>query len=321
MLSTSLKFPFEVYNVNLIPEEPTLENYAYVLEDGRFYLWFWNSLLIATITTVSNVLFDSLVGYTLCKFRFPGPHIVFIAILSTLMIPTEMLVIPWYLMSQQLGWLDSYWGIMFPGLMTAFGMFLMKQFFETVPDDFIEAARIDGLNEFQIWWTVAMPLVEPALAALAIFVFLGNWTAFLWPLIVTNSAGHVHAARRPFDLRRRGRRGVGADHDRRRDLDAADAGRVPDLPALHHPRRGDGGAEGMTGTDVRHVSRTPSTATTVLAPLFEGVKAHYAAPHGRDQPRASGDAGRDRHPDAGSTARRSRAALTRHRRRDRRRRR
>ncbi len=187
MISTSLKWPHEVYDVNLIPKEPTLENYTYVLEDGRFYLWFLNSIIIATITTASNLLFDSLVGYTLCKFRFPGRMIVFIAILSTLMIPTEMLVIPWYLMSQSFGWLDSYWGIMFPGLMTAFGTFLMKQFFESVPDDFIEAARIDGLNELQIWWTVAMPLVKPALAALAIFVFLGNWTAFLWPLIVTNS--------------------------------------------------------------------------------------------------------------------------------------
>ena len=113
--------------------------------------------------------------------------IVFVAILSTLMIPTEMLVIPWYLMSQSFGWLDSYWGIMFPGIMTGFGTFLMKQFFESVPDDFLDAARIDGLNEFQIWWEVAMPLVTPALSALAIFVFLGNWTAFLWPLIVTNS--------------------------------------------------------------------------------------------------------------------------------------
>ena len=187
MISTSLKWPHEVYNVNLIPIEPTLDNYTYVLEDGRFYMWFANSLIIATITTICNLLFDSLVGYTLCKFRFPGRYIIFIAILSTLMIPTEMLVIPWYLMSQQFGWLDSYWGIMFPGLMTAFGTFLMKQFFETVPDDFIEAARIDGLNELQIWWTVAMPLVKPALAALAIFVFLGNWTAFIWPLIVTNS--------------------------------------------------------------------------------------------------------------------------------------
>ena len=187
MISTSLKWPHEVYNVNLIPEEPTLENYTYVLEDGRFYMWFLNSVIIATATTISNLLFDSLVGYTLCKFRFPGRTLVFIAILSTLMIPTEMLVIPWYLMSQQFGWLNSYWGIMFPGLMTGFGTFLMKQFFESVPDDFIEAARIDGLNELQIWWTVAMPLVKPALAALAIFVFLGNWTAFLWPLIVSNS--------------------------------------------------------------------------------------------------------------------------------------
>ena len=187
MISTSLKWPHEVYNIRLIPIEPTIENYTFVLEDGRFYGWFANSIVIATITTISNLLFDSLVGYTLCKFRFPGRYIIFIAILSTLMIPTEMLVIPWYLMSQQFGWLDTYWGIMFPGLMTAFGTFLMKQFFESVPDDFIEAARIDGLNELQIWWTVAMPLVKPALAALAIFVFLGNWTAFIWPLIVTNS--------------------------------------------------------------------------------------------------------------------------------------
>jgi multiple sugar transport system permease protein len=89
-------------------------------------------------------------------------------------------------MSKDLGWLDSYWGIMFPGMMSGFGVFLMKQFFETVPDDYIHAARIDGLNEFAIWWKVAMPMVAPALSALAIFTFLGNWTAFLWPMIVSN---------------------------------------------------------------------------------------------------------------------------------------
>lgn len=187
MLSTSFKWPHEIYNLQIIPDEPTLENYIYVLEDGRFYNWFFNSLLVAVSTTVSAVLFDSMVGYTLCKFEFRGRFFVFVAILSTLMIPTEMLIIPWYTMATQFGWLDSYWGIMFPGMMTAFGTFLMKQFFESVPDDFIEAARIDGLNEFQIWWSVAMPLVTPALSALAIFIFLGNWTAFIWPLIVTNS--------------------------------------------------------------------------------------------------------------------------------------
>ena len=187
MFSTSLKTADQVYDLRLIPAAPTLANYIAVLADGRFMRWFFNSMLVAVIVTLSNCFFDSLVGYTLAKFEFRGRYFIFLAILSTLMIPTEMLVIPWYLMSSQLGWLDSYWGIMFPGMMTAFGTFLMKQFFETVPNDFIEAARVDGLNEFQIWWKVALPLVTPALSALAIFTFLGNWTAFFWPLIVTTS--------------------------------------------------------------------------------------------------------------------------------------
>jgi multiple sugar transport system permease protein len=188
MLSTSLKDASQVYDLRVIPTAPTLDNYIEILGDGRFTRWFINSMIVAVIVTLSNVFFDSLVGYTLAKFRFRGRYIVFIAILSTLMIPTEMLVLPWYLMASQFGWLDSYWGIMFPGIMTAFGTFLMKQFFEGVPDDFLEAARIDGLNEFTIWWKIAMPLVTPALSALAIFTFLGNWTAFFWPLIVTTSA-------------------------------------------------------------------------------------------------------------------------------------
>ncbi|MGO4524628.1 carbohydrate ABC transporter permease [Microvirga sp. 2MCAF35] len=188
MLSTSLKDASQVYDLRVIPAAPTLDNYIEILGDGRFTRWFVNSMVVAVIVTLSNVFFDSLVGYTLAKFRFRGRYIVFIAILSTLMIPTEMLVLPWYLMASQFGWLDSYWGIMFPGMMTAFGTFLMKQFFEGVPDDFLEAARIDGLNEFTIWWKIAMPLVTPALSALAIFTFLGNWTAFFWPLIVTTSA-------------------------------------------------------------------------------------------------------------------------------------
>lgn len=187
MFSTSLKSASQVYDLRLIPADPTFANYIAVMENSHFVRWFLNSTVVAVCVTCSNVFFDSLVGYTLAKFQFRGRQFVFIAILSTLMIPTEMLVIPWYLMSSQLGWLDSYWGIMFPGMMTGFGTFLMKQFFEGVPNDFLEAARVDGLNEFQIWWKVAMPLVTPALSALAIFTFLGNWTAFFWPLIVTTS--------------------------------------------------------------------------------------------------------------------------------------
>jgi multiple sugar transport system permease protein len=190
MFSTSLKTAADVYDLRMIPAAPTLENYVQVLSDGRFMRWFANSLGIAFAVTLSNVFFDSLIGYTLAKFQFRGRYFVFVAILSTLMIPTEMLVIPWYVMAKNFGWLDSYWGIMFPGMMTAFGAFLMKQFFETVPNDFLEAARVDGLNEFAIFWRIAMPLVTPALSALAIFTFLGNWTAFIWPLIVTNSKEH-----------------------------------------------------------------------------------------------------------------------------------
>jgi multiple sugar transport system permease protein len=187
MFSTSFKTAGQVYDLRLIPAAPTFANYVAILADGRFMRWFFNSMFVAVMVTLSNVFFDSLVGYTLAKFEFRGRYFIFLAILSTLMIPTEMLVIPWYLMSANLGWLDSYWGIMFPGMMTAFGTFLMKQFFEGVPNDFLEAARVDGLNEFQIFWKVAMPLVTPALSALAIFTFLGNWTAFFWPLIVTTS--------------------------------------------------------------------------------------------------------------------------------------
>ncbi|WP_293797099.1 carbohydrate ABC transporter permease [uncultured Bosea sp.] len=187
MFATSLKDSSEIYDLAFFPAHPTLGNYVTVLSDGRFLRWFANSFGIATAVTLSNVFFDSLVGYTLAKFQFRGRYLVFIAILSTLMIPTEMLVIPWYVMAKNFGWLDSYWGIMFPGMMTAFGTFLMKQFFETVPNDFLEAARIDGLNEFAIFWRIALPLVTPALSALAIFTFLSNWTAFIWPLIVTTS--------------------------------------------------------------------------------------------------------------------------------------
>ena len=183
---TSLKQGAEVFTLSMWPAQPTLANYAKILGDGRFPLWFLNSVLVALATTASVLFFDSLVGYTLAKYRFRGRGLVFVLILSTMMVPTEMLVIPWYVMAHSFGWIDTYWGIMFPGLMTGFGTFLMRQFFNSVPDELLDAARVDGLSEFRIWWTIAMPLVRPALAALAIFTFLSNWSAFLWPLIVTN---------------------------------------------------------------------------------------------------------------------------------------
>lgn len=184
MVLTSLKTGSDVYSFSLIPKPATLQNYAFVFTRTDFIRWFANSIILAVTAVSSVLLFDTLVGYTLCKMQFRGKQLVFILIMSTLMVPTEMLIIPWYLMSAELKWINTYWSIMFPGLITAFGIFMMRQFFEGVPDELLEAARIDGLNELGIYARIAVPLVLPAVSALAIFTFLGNWNAFLWPVII-----------------------------------------------------------------------------------------------------------------------------------------
>ena len=187
MISSSLKHAKDIYSLALIPPDPTLANYRHVLEETSYVRWFANSLIVAAITTVSVAFFDSLAGYVLAKFRFPLQNVIFVMILSTLMVPTEMLVIPWYLMSIELQWTDTYWGVMFPGVISAFGVFLMRQFFMTVPNELLDAGRIDGFSEFGLFWKIALPLVKPAVAALCIFTFLGNWNAYLWPLIAIRS--------------------------------------------------------------------------------------------------------------------------------------
>jgi multiple sugar transport system permease protein len=189
MLITALKPANEIFDLRLVPAHPTLDNYAQVLTRTQFPRWFGNSMLIAAITTISVAFFDTLVGYTLAKLQFRGRNLIFVVILATLMIPTEMLVIPWYIMSSARGWINTYWGIMFPGMISAFGIFLIRQFMSGVPDELLDAGRIDGVGEFGLFWRIALPQVRPAVAALAIFTFLGNWNAFLWPLIVIQSPG------------------------------------------------------------------------------------------------------------------------------------
>ncbi len=188
MVSSSLKDATQIFQMKLFPTAPTFENYRYLLlrEGSKFPKWFMNSAIVAVSTTASVLFFDSLLGYTLSKFRFPGKNVIFFLIVSTLMIPTEMLVIPWYAMSRAMKWVNTYWGIMFPGMISAFGVFLMRQFMSTIPDDLLDAARVDGRGEFMIFVTVVLPLVTPALATLAIFNFIGNWNAFLWPLIAAS---------------------------------------------------------------------------------------------------------------------------------------
>jgi multiple sugar transport system permease protein len=188
MLLASFKNADEIYRLTLFPSKPSMDNYIYIFTSrySMFTHWFLNSLFIAAVTTVSVLFFDSLLGYTLSKFNFPGKKIIFLIIMSTLMIPTEMLIIPWYSISVIMKWVDTRWGIMFPGMISAFGMFLMRQFMGSIPEDLLDAARIDGQGEFRIFLTIAVPLASSALATLAIFNFIGNWNAFLWPLIIAS---------------------------------------------------------------------------------------------------------------------------------------
>ncbi len=188
MLLSSFKEYREILSFQIWPERFTLVNYVEVLTRTAFPRWFLNSVIVAVGTTSSVLFFCALVGYVLAKLRFPGKNLIFIAILATLMVPTEMLVIPWFVMSADLGWVNTYWGLMFPGLIPGFGVFLMRQFFQTLPSDLFDAGRIDGVSEFGLFWRIGLPLVGPGLGALGIFAFIGNWNAFLWPLIVGQSA-------------------------------------------------------------------------------------------------------------------------------------
>lgn len=190
MISTSFKDATEIRQPHFFPNEPVIENYEEVILNTELPRWYLNSLIVAVISTVSVAFFDSLSGYVFAKYQFPGKRIIFLMFLSSLMVPTEMLVIPWYIMAVHppIGptWVDTHWGIMFPGVITAAGIFLMRQFMQGVPDELLDAARIDGVSEFGLFWRIAVPLSLPAIGALCIFNFLGNWNAFIWPLIATS---------------------------------------------------------------------------------------------------------------------------------------
>ncbi|MFC5449321.1 carbohydrate ABC transporter permease [Paenibacillus aestuarii] len=187
MIATSLKAPEDMYSLSLVPKTALWGHYADLFRQTEYGVWIVNSAIVAIWTTASVAVFDTLVGYIVAKFSFFGKQVIFLFILSTLMVPTEMLIIPWYLISTKLGWVDTYWGVLFPGFMTGFGIFLMKQFLESLPSELLDAARIDGLGELAILAKIVVPLSRSALATLCILTFLGSWNAFIWPLIVTQS--------------------------------------------------------------------------------------------------------------------------------------
>jgi multiple sugar transport system permease protein len=169
------------------PRVPQLHNYADLaaaLPIDRIYI---NSLIV-TISVTSLVLFtSSLTGFGFAKYHFPGRDTLFLLVLATMMIPFFLLLIPVFFIVKVLGWVDTYLGLIVPNAVTAYGIFLMRQFILGVPDELLDAARIDGSSEFGLYWRIVLPLSGPALAALTILAFLYHWNAFLWPLVVIRS--------------------------------------------------------------------------------------------------------------------------------------
>lgn len=189
MVITSIKPLQEIhtYPPRFYVLHPTLEPYRdlfRLLPMGRSLL---NSLWVATTVTLSNLVFCSMGGYAFAKLRFPGRNVIFFILLASMMIPWQVNLIPGYLIIRQLGWLNTFWALIIPKLALPFGIFLCRQYIMSIPDNVIEAARIDGCSELDIYRRVILPLMTPALATLAIFTFLAQWNDFVWPLVVIHS--------------------------------------------------------------------------------------------------------------------------------------
>ena len=187
LIGTSLKSPTEdifTFPPQIFPSQPTFNNFITVWDAEPFGLYLYNSAIVALTTVGLNLLFCSLAAYPLARLNFKGQKLIFTLILTTIAIPFQIVMIPLYILAVNLGLRNTYLGIILPNLASAFGIFLLRQALKAVPLELEEAARIDGCSELGIWWNIMIPAIRPALLTLAIFVFIGSWSDFLWPLII-----------------------------------------------------------------------------------------------------------------------------------------
>jgi len=189
MLLTSVKPEREARRVppTWLPETFTMENYATLFTKLDFPTYFVNSVIVAGAVTIGNVMFGAMLGYALAKLEFPGKRAVFALVLATLMIPGVVTFVPLFILVTNMGLTNTLAGMWLPFLSAPFGVFLMRQFILGLPDELIQAARVDGAGELRIFFSVIMPLCGPALATVAILTFLGSWNNFLWPLVVATT--------------------------------------------------------------------------------------------------------------------------------------
>lgn len=189
MLLGSFKTTGELRQVppTWVPEDPTLDNYRDLFDRLNFPRYFFNSTIVALAVTAGNMLFGSMLGYALAKLEFPGKRILFPLVLATLMVPAFVTFMPLFVIVTNLDLANTHWGLILPFLAGGLGVFLMRQFIMSIPDDLIEAARIDGAGEYTIFFRIVLPLCGPPLATLGVLTFLSTWNSFLWPLVVAST--------------------------------------------------------------------------------------------------------------------------------------
>ena len=187
MVSASLKEPAEIFNFSLIPQHPTLENFRYVFTQLPFIRYILNTFFVAGTVTVIALLFHSMAGFAFARLRFPGRETIFLTIFSTFLVSLQVIIVPLFILVQKMGMVNTYAGLIIPVTFNAFGIFLLRQFYLGIPIDLQEAAIIDGASYWGIYCNIMLPLSRPILSALAVFFFLFNWNAFLWPLTITTN--------------------------------------------------------------------------------------------------------------------------------------
>lgn len=186
MVSIAFKPAAESFSSNLIPQAPTLDNFLYVLTGVPFIRYMVNSFLVSATVTVVALFFHTMAGYALARLRFPGREVMFLSIFSTFLVSLPVIIVPLFVIVKAMGMLNSYAGLIIPAIFNAFGIFLLRQYYLSLPKEIEEAARIDGAGYWRIYWSVILPLSRPIMSALAILFFLANWNSFLWPLTITS---------------------------------------------------------------------------------------------------------------------------------------
>jgi multiple sugar transport system permease protein len=184
LVVSALKPAEEVFST-VVPSRLTLDNLVYVLTEVPFPRYMLNSAIVSVVVTVFALWFHSMAAYALARLDFPGRGIIFGGLISTLLVSLPVILVPLFLVTRELGILDSYAGLIIPSIFNAFGIFLLRQFYLGIPTELEEAARIDGCGYLRIYWHVILPLSRPIMASLAVLFFLANWNAFLWPLTIT----------------------------------------------------------------------------------------------------------------------------------------